>query len=256
MNADEAETLIRCYRPGKPADGRTQKAVKFVGQNPELQKKLSEQIQFDEEIIDVIHYIKPPDDLRQKLNALSAEPLKEKTRLRRQVINPAVLTAIFGVLLIAGVVIFFVMEAMAKFPGREGVEKMLGNSAKMTGNELEFVSGTANQLGDWFYMRGFDGYEAPPEIAALPVVGSRVFRNEGRAVAQVAVGSAEALRCLVYEFRASDFGVQLPPDGDWVVMEKDGWAGAIRQRGDRCFLIAFRGTRGEMRDFLHSLPKK
>jgi len=43
MNAHTAETLIRCYRPGKPADGRTQKAVKFAEQDPELQKKLSEQ---------------------------------------------------------------------------------------------------------------------------------------------------------------------------------------------------------------------
>jgi hypothetical protein len=48
----------------------------------------------------------------------------------------------------------------------------------------------------------------------------------------------------------------LAPDGDWLVMDKDDWAGAIRQRGDHCFLLAFRGTKGEMHELLKSLKKK
>ncbi len=253
MNAETAEILFRCYRPGKPADGRTQKAVKFAGQNPELQKKLSEQIQFDEQIVDVIHYIKPPDNLRQKLSELSPELGAEKRRLRRHIINPAVLTAILGLLLIAGVVGFLVKERMENFPGRERVEGLLGTAAKMTGAELEPVATTASQLGDWLYMRGYEGYEIPPEVAALPVVGSRVFHYDGRSVAQAAIEQHESL---LYEFHASEFGVQLPPDGDWLVLTEDAWVGAIRQRGDHCFLLAFRGTKEEMRDFLKKLPKK
>jgi hypothetical protein len=253
MNAQTAETLIRCHRPGKASDARTQKAVKFAEQDPELQKKLSEQIQFDEQIIDVIHYIKPPDNLRQKLSTLSAQPGAEKASLKRQVINPAVLTAILGVILFVGVVAFFVMERMEKFPGHESVEGLLGTAAKMTGAEFEPLTTTTSQLGDWLYMRGYEGYEVPPEVAALPVVGSRVFHYDNRTVAQAAIDKHESL---LYQFHASEFGVQLPPDGDWVVLKKDEWVGAIRQHGDHCFLVAFRGSKAEMRVFLQSLPPK
>lgn len=253
MNAETAETLFRCYRPGKRTDGRRLKAVKFAEQDPELQKKLSEQMLFDEQIVDVIHYIEPPGNLRQKLSELVPRSGDEKKGLSRHIIHPAVLTAILGVLLLAGIVAFLVKERMENFPGRERVEGLLGTAAKMTGVEFEAVTTTTSDLGDWLYMRGYEGYEVPPEVAALPVVGSRVFRYDGRVVAQAAIEKHESL---LYEFHASEFGVQLPPDGDWLVLTKEDWVGAIRQSGDHCFLLAFRGTPAEMRELLQALPKK
>jgi gliding motility-associated-like protein len=92
---------------------------------------------------------------------------------------------------------FLVKERMEKFPGRESVEGLLGTAAKMTGAELEQVNTTTNQLGDWLYMRGYEGYEMPPELASLPVVASRVFRYDGRTVAQAAIDKHESL---LYEF--------------------------------------------------------
>jgi hypothetical protein len=126
----------------------------------------------------------------------------------------------------------------------------------MNGTELESVASTTGQLGDWFYMRGYDGFEAPPELTTLPVMGSRVFRIDGRTVAQTAVGSGETLRCLIFQFHASEFGVQLPSEKDWKVLTQDEWVGALRQHGDHCFLIAFRGGKEEMQEFLKTLPAK
>ncbi len=253
MNAETAETLIRSYRADKPADSRTQKAVRFAESDPELGPKLTAQMAFDQQIVGVIHCIKPPDNLRQKLNELSAAPDAAKPTLRSQFINPAVLTALLGVLLIIGFIVFLVIERMEKFPGREAVETLLGGAAKMTGVEFEAVTTTTSQLGDWLYMRGYEGYEVPPELASLPVVGSRVYRSEGRPVAQLAV---DLHNTLVYQFHASEFGVQLPPDGDWQLLTKEEWVGAIRQQGDHCLLVAFRGTKSDMHEFLKSLPKK
>ena len=253
MNAQSAEILLRCYRADRPADSRTQKAVRFAETDPELGPKLTAQMEFDKQIVGVIHCIKPPDNLRQKLNDLSARPDAPKPKLRSQIINPAVLTALLGVLLIIGVIAFLIFERMEKFPGREADDSLLGGAAKMTGVEFEAVKTTTSQLGDWLYMRRYEGYEVPPELAALPVVGARVFWNEGRPVAQLAV---DLHNLLVYQFHASEFGVQLPPDGGWQVLAKDEWVGAIRQRGDHCLLVAFRGTKSEMHEFLNSLPKK
>ncbi|MEI9896841.1 MAG: hypothetical protein WDN28_24050 [Chthoniobacter sp.] len=256
MNAQTAETLLRCYRPGKRSDSKMEKAVRFAEEDPELKTMLGTQIEFDEQIIDVIHYIKPPENLRQKLSDLSVAPRAEKTRLRKQVINPAVLTALLGIVVILGIAVFFIMERIEKFPGREAVENMLGSASKMSGTELESVASTTGQIGDWFYMRGYEGFEAPPELSALPVLGSRVFRIDGRTVAQIAVGNAETMRCLVFQFHASEFGVLLPPESEWKVLTQDQWVGAIRQHGDHCFLIALRGGKPEMEEFLKTLPSK
>jgi hypothetical protein len=258
VKADTAETLLRCYRAGKKIDSKMEKAVRLAEGDPELKKTLSAQIEFDEQIIEAIHFIKPPENLRQKLSDLSAKPREEKTRLRKQVINPAVLTAILGLVVIVGIIVFFVIERMEKFPGREAVENMLVGSGKLSGTEFEQVSTTTGQLGDWFYMRGYDGFEAPSDLTGLPVIGSRVFKIDGRTVAQFAVGDAQqnSMRCLVYEFHASEFGVQLPPEQGWKVLTQDFWTGAIRQNGDHCVLIAFRGTKADMEDFLKTLPPK
>jgi hypothetical protein len=123
----------------------------------------------------------------------------------------------------------------------------------MSGAEFERVSTTPEQLGDWLYMRQYEGYESLPELAGLPVVGSRVFYYDSRRVAQAAIDQHELL---LYEFHASEFGVQLPGDSDWLLLTKDEWVGALRQRSDHCFLLAFRGSKSDMQEFLKSLPKK
>jgi hypothetical protein len=77
-------------------------------------------------------------------------------------------------------------------------------------------------------------------------------------VAQFAVGDTQqnSMRCLVFQFHASEFGVQLPEEHAWKVITQDAWVGAIRQHGDHCFLIAFRGTKADMEEFLKTLPPK
>jgi hypothetical protein len=252
MNARTAQTLLRCYRPGKAADSRVEKAVKFAQEDPELSKMLNEQTAFDQQIVDAIHVIKPPDDLRKKLNDLGVKPGAEKG-LRKQMVNPAVITAILGVIVILGIAVFFVMDRMEKFSGREEVEGMLSAAAKMSPSELEAVSMNTGQLGDWFYVRGYDGFEAPTDLAALQAIAARAFHYENRPMAQLAIGEGDTLRCLFFEFRASDFGVQLPADADWKVLAQDEWVGAIRQNGDHCFLIVFKGTKADMEDFLKTL---
>jgi hypothetical protein len=253
MNARTAQTLLRCYRPGKAADSRVEKAAKFAQEDPELSKALSEQTAFDQQIVDAIHFIKPPEDLRKKLNDLGVKAGAEKGGLRKQMINPAVLTAVLGVLVILGIVVFFVMDRMEKFPGRDEVEGMLTAAGKMSPSELERVSMKTGELGDWFFARGYEGYEAPPDLAALQSIGARAFLYKGQKMAQMAIGDGDGLRCLVFEFHASEFGVQLPQEGDWKVLVQDEWAGAVRQHADHCFLVVFKGTKAEMQDFVQNL---
>ena len=232
---------------------RSQKAVRLAEGDAGLGKVLREQLEFDAQIVEAIHCVVPPEDLREKLGALNEASGAGRRTLRSQIGTPAMLAAVAGVLLLIGVIVFFVMESMASFDGREAVEQMLDATAKMNGTEFEAVTTNTAQLGDWFYMRGYEGYEMPPELAALPVIGSRVFRQDGKPVAQFVVEKHDSV---VFEFHAADFGVQLPADGEWQLLEQGGWAAAVRQHGDHCFMIAFRGAEAEMRTFLQSLGKK
>lgn len=251
MNNDDAAALIPLHRPGRETDSSTKKAVKIAEKDPVLSTQLASQVDFDGQLVGVINSIQAPDNLGRKLRAACTQTDAKKPKLRSHAFNPAVLTAVLGVLLIVGFLAWTVMERMEKFPGRDAAERMLSTTSKMTGVELDTVSTTTGTMGDWFYMRGFEGFTLPTELRGLPAVGSRVFRIDGHAIAQIAVDTRQSI---VYVFRASDFGVQIGENEPWRLIAYEGWAAALRRHGDVCSMVAFRGTKAEMHEFLATLP--
>jgi hypothetical protein len=251
MNAEDAEPLLSLHREGRAAAGRVQKALRYAEGHDTLRRKLEEQAAFDGQIVRAIHSICPPENLRKKLREVSAAS-SPKERKSSPNLCAATLAAVIGVLVMAGFAVWTVMEKMEKFPGRESVERMLAATNRMSGVELEPMTTTTGNLGDWFYMRGFEGYTLPPEIGALPVVGSRVLRIEEHPVAQLAVDRQNSI---LYVFRAGDFGVQLPEAGTWRVFDHEDWQAGIRRDGGLCYMVAMRGTKAEMQTLLDSLKK-
>jgi hypothetical protein len=247
MNSTTAEALLRCYRGGQRADPRTQKAVRFAESDETLRRKLSAQMEFDERIVEVIHFIKPPENLRKKLAERNASAHSADGRFRSNMRQPAILAAVAGVLLIVGVVVFLALETMESFPGREAAGRMLSATRKMSSTDFERVSGPVGTLGDWFFTRGFNSFDVPPELADFKAIGCRVLSQDGHSVAQVAV---EAQESILYVFRASDFGVQIRDEESWRVFEHEDWVAAVRHRQDHCYMIAFHGRKEAMRRFL------
>ena len=252
MNTEDAAALLPLHRPGRDAAGRLQKAIALAEKDPVLAAQLAQQREFDRQFVGVINSIAPPENLRAKLLEAGARPDAEKPKLRSNAFHPAVLTAIVGVLLIVGFFAWTVLERMEKFAGREAAERMLATTSKMNGVELDPVATTAGAMEDWFYMHGFEGYALPPELSALPAVGSRVYRFEGHPIAQIMVDRHESN---VHVFRASDFGVELPAGEPWRLFEYDVWVAALQRRGDICSMLAFRGRKSEMQEFLATLKK-
>ena len=196
----------------------------------------------------VIHYIQPPENLRQKLAEISAKPGGGK----RKLLHPAILPAVAGVLLLVGIMVFLEMDRRANFQGRDAVETLIMKTGKASGGEFEAVDSPAGEMGDWFFVHGFDGYSLPPELGPLPAMFARVFKSDNGAVAQFAVEKHEMI---VHVFRAADFGVDLAPSEGWRTFEHEGWAAALHRQGGMCYLLAFRGSKAEMDDFLTSLGK-
>lgn len=252
MNARSAEALLPCYRPGKKLDPQIIKAARFAEGDATLREKLEEQMDFDEQVVEAIRYIVPPENFPEKLDELCVQPRAARWKPSRQWFNPAALAVVFGVILIAGFVVHLALESRTDFPGKEVVAKMIDLCGEMNGTEFEAKGAAvpASQLGDALYMAGFEGFALPEELAALPAVGWRVFRQQGHRVAQLAVERRDAI---VFVFRASDFGVQAGPTPAWRILERNEWVGALNDRAGLCTLVAFRGNTAEMQQFLQTL---
>lgn len=250
MNADGARSLIPLYRPGKSMDPRVIKAVRFAEADPTLRDELEWQMHFDDEIVAVINCIKPPEDLRRKLDELSQNGAPTKGKVRANVFNPAIVSALFGVLLLVGFLGYLKLESAKDFPGKNWAESLIELNDRMTGAELEPTKFAAGDLTDNMMLRGFDRFTLPPEIAPLQAVGWRVFRHSGNKVAQVAIDQHSLI---VFVFRASDFGVQPAAEKTWKVFDHERWAAAATVRDGLCTLITFRGEPAEMERFLKSL---
>jgi hypothetical protein len=106
------------------------KAARIAEKDEVLRRKLEEQIDFDKQIVAAIHSIQPPENLRQKLSALGA-PERRPQSFRSQIRHPAILSALAGMLLIVGFIIFHEMDQMESFPGKEAVEQMIATTDEM-----------------------------------------------------------------------------------------------------------------------------
>ena len=245
MNVRSAENLLACHRDGMRAEASIEKALAMAESDERMREQLRVQAAFDTQMVEAIHCIKPPDSLRKRIAECAAP--KE---LRRHARHPAILCAIAGALLAVGFLIYLEMERRAGFPGKESAGRMVEQIGRMSRAGLEPKHTTVAGLADWFMLHGFDGMALPPDVSALPAVGARTFQSSGHTVGQVAIDSHATV---LNVFRAADFGIALEQDGGWKIFEQDDWAAAIRQRGDICTLLAFRGSGAEMEEFVRRL---
>ena len=245
MNLQTAEIFLPCYRAGRRMDPRVAKAARVAEGDELLRGKLAAQTNFDEQIIEAIHTIRPPEGLRARLDSATASPA-----LRKHARHPAILCAVAGTLLIIGFLVYLELDRRSDFPGKESAEGMIAQLDRMDEMDFEPVNGPISGLTDWLMLRGADGLEVPPKIARLHAAYVRTFKKDGRIVAQFLIDQHGSILTI---FRASDFNVRLDPDGDWTLFKQGEWTAAIRQRGDTCTLLAFRGERIDLEKFIHSL---
>lgn len=248
MKIRTAGEYLPCFRPGAPSGSRLAKAAQIAGEDAVLRGQLEEQVAFDTQILEVLRNVELPKNLRRQIQADIGTP---PPRIRHHVAHPAILGAIASVVLCLGFLGYTELQSIPEFPGQENAALMVASLGKMTGAEFEPVQGSVGSLADWFYMRGFDDFALPPDLKGLTALGARTLKVNGNTISQAALDQHATI---LNVFRAADFGIRLSSD-EWAVFEEQDWAAALRQNGELCTMLAFRGTEEDMRNFLTELEK-
>jgi len=155
-----------------------------------------------------------------------------------------------GVGLVATIcmVIFLISDQLNSFEGADRVGELLDSANTLTGDEFDAVETRAGDLQDWFFLKhGLEHYAVPKQFANIKTVGCRVFKFEGVTVAQIMAVTDKEL--LLYIFPANDLGVKIRK-GRWEILEDDSWVGGVTGIEGNCFLVAFKGNKDEMKEFL------
>ena len=148
-------------------------------------------------------------------------------------------------------VIFLISDRLNSFEGADHVSELLDSANSLTGDEFEAVETKAGDLQDWFFLKhGLEHYAVPKQFANVKTVGCRVFKFDGANVAQIMAVTDKEL--LLYMFQAHDLGIKIRK-GKWEIVDADNWVGAVTGLNDICFLVAFKGNRDEMKEFLSKM---
>jgi hypothetical protein len=167
--------------------------------------------------------------------------------------RPRTIMFAVGVGLVATVcmVIFLISDRMNSFEGADRISELLESADNLTGDEFESVETKAGDLQDWFFLKhGLEHYAVPKQFANVKTVGCRVFKFDGATVAQIMAVTDKEI--LLYMFPSHDLGIKLRK-GKWEIVEDEKWVGGATGISDFCFLVAFKGNKDEMKDFLSNV---
>jgi hypothetical protein len=169
--------------------------------------------------------------------------------------QPRTILIAVGVGLVATIVllVYVISDRMNTFEGADRVSDLLDSANNLNGDEFEPVETRAGDLEDWFFLkRGLEHYAVPKQFADIKTVGCRVFKFNGATIAQIEAVSEKKL--LLYMFPADDLGIKMG-NHSWEIVEADNWVGGLTGTNDTCFIVAFQGTKGEMKEFLDQRGK-
>lgn len=244
-----ADAKLRFHRPWGGDEPRIAKAAKAALEKPEQRQEVESQETLDRQWHDAIGLITMPSAL-----ALPALEVPRPAGFRNIIRQPVVLAMVIACVVVLGVTAFLMKRKMDEFPGREVIAELIDNVDEMNGSEMQQVPPSdCGKLGDWFILKGFDGFSVPPEFEHVKAVGCRVFQMDGHSIAQVALDDKQ--NALLFQFRAADFKVKLN-SANWQVFQQDDWAVAARGEGENWWVVAFIGDAGDMEKLIRNRAKQ
>lgn len=239
-----------------PNDRAMRSAIESARTIPEAAASLTTQQQFDQALAKLVRQIEIPKAAEEwSVNVALIKGVKRSWKKTAR--NPAILATALGVLVMAGLTIYFVLERLHEFPGSTVAKKMLVVASSTKRAELEPLNTDAINIGDYFFMKfQLEHFDVPMAFADLRATGARVVDDdEGNHVAQVALAES-GLQFFIYQAdKAETAEAARSRKPGWNFVENEGWTGAVEVRGGVCFMIAMRGSKADLEPYLASRQK-
>ncbi len=253
MNLKRAKQVLRCAGPHSEEHARRElkEALAEAERSPELAGAYANQLAFDRAAAGAVRVEVPPG-VATALTGYGERFSERRPAFRLSVHNPAAVAVGAAFLVLVCLLAWIFLANAGGFAGMREVTELALAGGRAEAGQFDPLEAKASALGDWFVLEGFDGFRVPEELAEYGAVGVRLYRHEGEAVASAAVPIG-GRRAFFYSFDAHPFGVSVTPEGAWRVAEfgpNDEFVLGIREVGAKCFVVSFRGTRGEMEALL------
>jgi hypothetical protein len=247
MNAKRARQILLCRRPSGEDDSEpaVRRALAIAARDGSLGAELQRQTVFDRACSQELESIPLDADSRAQINEAARAFVTRRGTGRTQVGKHAAFAVGVGFLLLTGLLVWIFLGRAGTFPAE--ALKIAATGAKASPTQFDSVEEKAGALQDWFALKGFDKFHIPPEFAPFDVVGVRIFNVDNEPIAQVAVPQNVMY---FYSFPAQPFGISVVPEGSWRITESDRSVLAIREEKGMCFLVAFRGSKNDMKGLL------
>jgi hypothetical protein len=217
----------------------------MAAKDKSLGAELEAQTAFDLACADDIEAIRLDADSIAQIDEGARAFTAKHGKGRTQVGNHAAFAVGVGFLLLIALLVWMFLGRAGTFPNE--ALKIAAVGSKATANEFDAVEEKAGGLQDWFALKGFDNFQVPAEFVGFDVVGVRLFTVDNEPVAQ-ALAPENVM--YFYCFASQPFGINIVPEKSWRITEADRSVLAIREEKGMCFLIAFRGSKEDMKRLL------
>src|SRR5215213_1141179 len=253
FRSSRREKMLRRYAPitDKPGtDRRMRVAVLRAKRNSRTEKDFSRQQAFDKAIAALVQTTPVSAEVSEWFRNEKLIPQSKRT-WRKTARNPAVLSAALALAVIAGIVVFIVLERMNEFPGAGAARKMLTIASSTQRDQFDPVEAEAGSLGDFFFMKyRLEHYDVAPEFAALRTSACRIFDDdEGHRVAQISVPE-KRMQFFLFPAERNPKDARPREFAGWRFVEHEGWTAAVRVRDGVIFMAALRGEQKDLTPYL------
>jgi hypothetical protein len=247
MNSKAARQILLCRRPTgqDDSDPLMKRALVVAAKDKSLGAELESQTAFDLACADDLEAIRLDSDAIAQIDESARAFTARHGKGRTQVGNHAAFAVGVGLLLVIILLVWMLLGRAGTFPNE--ALKIAATGSKAIPNQFDSVEEKASELQDWFTLKGFDNFQVPAEFANFDVVGVRLFTVDNEPVAQALVPENVMY---FYCFASQPFGINIVPEKSWRITEADRSVLAIREEKGMCFLIAFRGSKQDMKDLL------
>jgi hypothetical protein len=236
-------------RPG--TDRKMRVAVLRARRSKKLAGEFGHQQAFDKAMAALVQATPVSPGVEEWFRNETLIPQSKRT-WRKTVRNPAVISIALALAVIAGVIVFIVMERMQEFPSSAAARKMLAIAASTRSSLLDVVDADAGSLGDLFFLKyRLEHYDVPPEFAQLRATAYRVFDDdEGRRVAQIFIPS-KRLQFFIFPAERNPKNGKPREFSGWRYVEQEGWTGVVEAKAGVCFMAALHAQEKDFAPYLN-----